>query len=384
MAGLLRRLNGALSGYFPEKRLFIQSRDSTRYLRLTPLTQLLTGTAALALAGWMAVATATVVVDVVAAGPGASQAVVIRDAYRARLESLAAERDQRAAEARSAQERFQVAMQQISRQQTAILQAVEERRELAIALDAMRGRLTEAVAQRDSVASTNDRLLAQMNEVSATLTRRGATGADLTETLRVVSAALSDAVADRDLASEERAALAQELADLELKVQVNNAAPGRDGGPARAGGRHVLRAAGADVPEERRRRRQPDRHRPQHLFRPGRPARRAGGFHALLRRRCGQHPLRPADAEARPHEPHAHRRGARFPTRCRCRRRTASPAATARAAGGCIAASTSPPRAAPRSSRRPRAWWSRRSTRAATATSSASITSSGSTRFMRI
>ena len=58
-------------------------------------------------------------------------------------------------------------MEQISRQQTAILQSVEERRELATALDLMRERLQDAVGQRDAVAGANDRLLAQMNEVSA-------------------------------------------------------------------------------------------------------------------------------------------------------------------------------------------------------------------------
>ena len=92
--------------------------------------------------------------------------MVIQQAYQARLEELAGERDQRAGEARSAQARFQVAMQQISRQQTAILQSVEERRELSTALDLMRQRLQDAVGQRDAVAAANDRLMAQMNEVS--------------------------------------------------------------------------------------------------------------------------------------------------------------------------------------------------------------------------
>ena len=153
MAGLRRRLNSVLSTHFPEKRLFIQSGGSTRYLRLTPLTQLLSGSVALAAAGWMAVATATIVVDRVGPSAEVTRSVVIQGAYQARLEELAAERDQRAAEARSAQDRFQVAMEQISRQQTAILQSVEERRELSTALDLMRERLQDAVGQRDAVAA---------------------------------------------------------------------------------------------------------------------------------------------------------------------------------------------------------------------------------------
>ena len=214
-----RRVNGFLSFAFPEKRLFIQSGHSTRYLRLTPLSQFLTTTAAVIALGWMAVATATVVIDRVAVGPDA-RAVVIKEAYQTRLEELADERDQRAAEARSAQGRFQVAMEQVSRQQTAILQSVEERRELSTALDLMRQRLGDAVAQRDTVAAANDRLLAQMEAVNDSLTTT-ASGADLTETLDVVSHALADAVVARDAATADRSALEQQVAALELQVRVS-------------------------------------------------------------------------------------------------------------------------------------------------------------------
>ena len=128
MAGLRRRLNTLLSPLFPEKRLFVQSEGSTRYLRFTPLAQLSTGAAALGMVSWVAIATATIAIDLVSPNAGPGHAVVIQQAYQTRLEELAGERDQRTAEARSAQSRFQVAMKQISRQQTAILQSVEQRR----------------------------------------------------------------------------------------------------------------------------------------------------------------------------------------------------------------------------------------------------------------
>jgi murein DD-endopeptidase MepM/ murein hydrolase activator NlpD len=167
---------------------------------------------------WLAVATATVAIDFVG-GSGTTHAVVIQKAYQARLEELAAERDRRAIEARSAQARFQTAMKQISRQQTALLQSVEQRRELTTALDLMQQRVQDAVNQRDGVTEANDRLLAQMNDVSKKLSSQGTT--DLTETLETVSGALSEAVAARDAATAERTALTQELADLQLRVRVN-------------------------------------------------------------------------------------------------------------------------------------------------------------------
>jgi murein DD-endopeptidase MepM/ murein hydrolase activator NlpD len=220
MAGVGRRVNGLLSVFFTEKRLFIQSGGATRYLRFTPLSQLVTGVAAIGLVSWVAVATATIAIQVLNPSDGPSHAVVLQTAYQTRLEELAGERDQRAAEARSAQDRFRVAMKQISRQQTTILQSVEQRRELTTALDLMRQRLQDAVGQRDAVTEANNRLLAQIDEVSQSLTETSS-GADLTETLDTVSAALSEAVAARDTATAERAALSQQLADLELRVMVN-------------------------------------------------------------------------------------------------------------------------------------------------------------------
>ena len=67
MPGLRRRLNSALSKHFSEKRVFIQSSDSTRYFRLTPLTQIMLGSASIVAIGWMSVATATIALDRVAA-----------------------------------------------------------------------------------------------------------------------------------------------------------------------------------------------------------------------------------------------------------------------------------------------------------------------------
>lgn len=220
MAGLRRRLNSVLSSCFPEKRLFLQSEDATRYLRLTPLSQLALGSAGLALFGWMAVATSAVVLDLVSADAEASQTIVLRDAYRTRLNELAEERDQRAAEAYSAQNRFQVAMEQISRQQTALLQSVEERRELATALDLMRARLQEAVGERDEAAAANARLTEQVAATGAG-TSRGASEEDRIETLQAVSGALAEAVVVRDTATADREALAEELAALEMRAAIN-------------------------------------------------------------------------------------------------------------------------------------------------------------------
>lgn len=224
MAGNGGRMNSALATVFPEKRVFIQSGDSTRYVRFSPLSQLGFGALSLATAGWMAIATATVVMDRVGASDAPEQRVVLHEAYQSRLDELSAERDQRAAESRSAQNRFQIAMEQIGRQQSEILGALEQKRELETALDLMRGRLQEAVAQRDALGEINDRITTRMSAVNETLTEKVRTRDDLDETLRTLTAALSDTVVVRDATTAEREQLERRVAELELQSSMQSQA----------------------------------------------------------------------------------------------------------------------------------------------------------------
>lgn len=210
-------IKGAIASVFPEKRIFIHTTGGARYLRLSSMRQILIGAAGLLAAGWLAVATAHVAIGYVASDGAPDQAIVLQDAYEARLAALAAERDQRAAEAVSAQKRFKTAMEEIGRQQATLLQTVEERRESESALHAARDRLAETVAARDAQAAANERLVAQMTKAAISLEAE-ASGGDLTDTLEAVTAALMDAVAVRDAALVERKALAAELASTEVEL----------------------------------------------------------------------------------------------------------------------------------------------------------------------
>lgn len=216
MRGLTRRLNRSLESLFPEKRLFVQTAQGTTYRRLTPLAQFGLASGAAITAGWLAVATATVAVDVIDSRGESTQTTVLSDAYEARLAALAAERDQRAAEAASAQHRFRIAMDRIGRQQTEILRAVEAEREFAAALDVMRQRLSDTVAQRDIARAETEALRGRVAEVTDTLTAGAAN--DLAATLETVTAALSDAVRVRDQALAERDALETAVAQAELQL----------------------------------------------------------------------------------------------------------------------------------------------------------------------
>lgn len=210
-----RRANVCLSVAFPEKRVFLQSQSGTAYIRLTPLSQLGLFSGALFTAAWLAFASAAYVLDLADAGRSGTAAVQSDD-YADRLASLKAERDQRAAEAHSAQSRFRLAMNRIGDQQTEIFRAVEEKRELAAALDVLRDRLADAAIQRDLARDEAESLRSEVAGVAETLTEKGES--DLALTLEAVTAALSDAVRVRDSALAEREALAGAVAEMEVRI----------------------------------------------------------------------------------------------------------------------------------------------------------------------
>jgi murein DD-endopeptidase MepM/ murein hydrolase activator NlpD len=253
MVGRRAGLKGAFAAALPEKRIFIQSRDRARSLRLGAGLQLLLVLSAFAAAGWLALATAHLAADLVAADGEAGRAVVLHEAYRARLNVLTEERDARAAEALAAQSRFQAAVAEIGRQQSALLAAAAERRELEAALALTRDRVARAIGQRDAAVAANDRLLAEMEAARASLATR-AGDADLADTLAAVTGALSAAVEARDGARAEREALAAELAAAELELRVTTRrqdamiAELREAVAASAGAfEEVLRRADLDV-----------------------------------------------------------------------------------------------------------------------------------------
>jgi len=211
MAGLGRRRNTWLSALIPEKRLLIQSGSSTSYIRITPLAQLGLGASALAMAGWMIYASSVTIIDHVAGPDRTAQLQVLQGAYDAQVQALSAERDRGFAEAEAAQTRFRAAMEQIGRQQTALLEVVQERRELASSVEATRNRLSQT-ADSDPAP--------QMDVAAGTPDAGHGSSDDLARTLDTISATLADAVVERDTASADRDVLALAVADLELRMQM--------------------------------------------------------------------------------------------------------------------------------------------------------------------
>ncbi len=153
---LADKLNHVLERFFPEKRLFLRSEEGTRYFRLTPLGQLAAWSGSLVLVGWSIIATAILLMDYIGSGNLREQAARDMAMYEERLQVLALERDARAAEATAAQQRFNLALAQVSEMQERLLASEERRRELETGINVIQATLRRTMRERDSARAARE------------------------------------------------------------------------------------------------------------------------------------------------------------------------------------------------------------------------------------
>lgn len=183
-------LNSVLERWLPEQRLFLKSDQSTRFVRLSPATQLvgLGGTAVVF--GWAIIASSILAMDAVSAHGSRDEARRSQEAFEARLADLSAERDSRAAEAAAAQSRYAVAMQQVSAMQSKLLDSEANRREVETGLGIVQANLAGVVKERDTAEA----------EVAASGQPPVARTAELQAALDILSSELKKSATDRSLA----------------------------------------------------------------------------------------------------------------------------------------------------------------------------------------
>ncbi|WP_042250554.1 M23 family metallopeptidase [Paracoccus sp. PAMC 22219] len=150
------RLNASLEKWLPEQRLFLRSDDTTRFVRLRPVTQMVGISGITLVFGWTLVASSFLVIDAVSSGNTRDQIQRSQAAFEERLAELQAERDARAAEALAAQSRFAVALDQVSQMQSQLLSSEESRREMETGLAAVQSTLRDTLADRDTAVAAAD------------------------------------------------------------------------------------------------------------------------------------------------------------------------------------------------------------------------------------
>lgn len=211
-----------LSRILPEQRIYVKTgEDQTRYFKVTTKTQVLLGAGALLLAGWTIVSSSALVLGLVSADTEAHQAEVVKQAYEERIAVLRAERDQRSQEANSIQERFQIALGEISEQQRRYFELEENRAELETLVDLTREKLQFAIDNRDTAEEEAAILLAELNKVTSNLTDKSGNAKELAATLSAISDALSSTILERDANTERLELMQEKVAALEFRERIN-------------------------------------------------------------------------------------------------------------------------------------------------------------------
>jgi murein DD-endopeptidase MepM/ murein hydrolase activator NlpD len=214
------KLATALERAFPEKRLFLRSETQTRFVRLSPTTQLFALGGSALIVGWAIMASAIILMDSLSAGSIREQAEREQRLYEERLNTLSAERDSRVEEAVAAQERFTVALQQVSEMQMRLLASEERRNEYETGIEVIQATLRRTMNERDlarkDVASLRERFEQDETQDELLLAR----GADAMSTLDMLTAELEEVSTKRDEMVAFVDAAASQMDDMELEAEL--------------------------------------------------------------------------------------------------------------------------------------------------------------------
>jgi murein DD-endopeptidase MepM/ murein hydrolase activator NlpD len=221
------RINTAVGRYFPEQRLFLKSDSDTRFIRLQPVTQAVAVTVGALCLGWTILATSILMMESISAGSGRDQAQRQQALYEARLNALSADRDLRAEEAVRAQERFNLALKEVSDMQSRLLASEDGRREMETGIDVIQSTLRRTIQERDEARVEKEVLTASLQAQTGSGRTNEGRARDADATVEILAEALAGTAHQRDsmavvamAAKEETDAIAGQKKALETKNDV--------------------------------------------------------------------------------------------------------------------------------------------------------------------
>ncbi|ABD55446.1 M23 family metallopeptidase [Jannaschia sp. CCS1] len=195
---LFSRVNAALERHLPEQRLFLKSEEGTRFIRLRPVTQASMIMGSAVIVGWTVIVTSFFLIDTISAGNARDLAEREQAMYQDRLNALALERDAHAANASAAQDRFALAMDQVSAMQTRLLDSEEHTRELETAVDVIQATLRRTIDERDNARIAQAALQAELSADTGTVLTAAEREQELEQTLAFLNQALELTAEERD------------------------------------------------------------------------------------------------------------------------------------------------------------------------------------------
>ena len=196
----------------PEQRLFLRSDTETRFIRLSSGTQLLAIAGSTVIVGWSIVASAILIMDTIGAGNLRDQAKREQAIYEERLNDVAQERDLRIEEAQNAQNRFNLALAEVSKMQSALLESEDNRKELETGIEVIQSTLRRTMAERDDALGKAEELTVALADSTGSSKTEAGRVEDMQDTLAFMAEALHLTATERDLVAADAAA-AFDMAD---------------------------------------------------------------------------------------------------------------------------------------------------------------------------
>ena len=221
------RINLWLEPWFPEQRMFLKSDATTRFVRLRPLTQAISAAVGVLAVGWAIFATAILLMDFINSGSSRDQVQRQTSLFEQRLNALSDDRDLRVTEAAGAEQRFNLALEQVSAMQERLLASETRLRELETGIDVIQNTLRRTIRERDEARGEVAQARVALNQLPGTTHTDMGETQDLAATLDVMANALTDTAKDRDaqeanVAAERArtAAVAKQKSDIEARNSV--------------------------------------------------------------------------------------------------------------------------------------------------------------------
>ena len=211
-------LNSILGRKGPEKRLFLRTDTETRFVKLSPLTQvfMLLGVSVIVI--WSILATAIVLIETIGSGNFRDQARRDQALYEERLNALASERDIREQESIDSQNRFNTALHQISVMQSTLLGSEDTRRELERGINVIHGTLRRAMNEREEIRTELQSLQKKINPEVGVLPE-AVNIAEISETMEYMNQTLEEISQQRDNAVQTANLAKESMENLELEMQ---------------------------------------------------------------------------------------------------------------------------------------------------------------------
>ncbi|MDG2298718.1 MAG: DUF5930 domain-containing protein [Planktomarina sp.] len=211
-------LNSILGRRVPEKRLFLRTDTETRFVKLSPLTQvfMLLGVSIIVI--WSIIATAIVLIETIGSGNFRDQARRDQALYEERLNALASERDIREQESIDSQNRFNTALNQISVMQSTLLGSEDTRRELERGINVIHGTLRRAMNEREEMRTELRSLQKKINPQVGVLPE-AVNIAEISETMEYMNQTLEEISQQRDNAVQTANLAKESMENLELEMQ---------------------------------------------------------------------------------------------------------------------------------------------------------------------